>query len=305
MPYLPIKRNVIIFVIALFFAALISLYCLHDRKKPSQSLILPEAVYTIPRQIHFGYTVKNSTNRLVPRAELWVYAPVAQTGTQKCISISSQPTNEIIKDPLGNQTLHFVLENIPPYATRVIHIQADLMLNDTPNRLTGSNPVSFLAAEKYIESDDPRIQRQANQLKKATDSETITALFDWVAGHVQYEGYVSRDRGAFYALLNAKGDCTEYAHLFSALARSQNIPARVMGGYICQTNTKLDASGYHNWAEFYETDVWKLADPQNKVLRENHADYIAMRVVGPTEENPMGDHHRFRLEGEGLSVRMN
>ena len=112
------------------------------------------------------------------------------------------------------------------------------------------------------------------------------------------------DRGALYALKYKKGDCTEYMHLFAALCRVNNIPARGIGGYICRGNCILKPSGYHNWAEFYDAGTWYSVDPQNKVFMKNSSDYIAMRIIGDTTGNPMGTYHRFRFKGEGLAVRM-
>jgi transglutaminase-like putative cysteine protease len=291
-----------IFISALVF---VGIFMMLYRKSPSPPIPIKEPVYSIPRQIQYGYTLKNTTNRTIPKADLWVYGPVFQTATQKCVSVTTAKSHKIIKDGLGNQILHFTFENFPPYGTKIVNIQADLILSDTPNILPPQKMNNFLIAEKFIEADHPEILAKAAVLNADTEAETISSIFNWVAGHVQYSGYLSQDRGALYALRNRKGDCTEYAYLFAALGRAQKIPVRTLGGYICKGNKVLKAQGYHNWAEFMENGVWKLSDPQNKVLRDNPSDYIAMRVMGPAGESPMGEYHRFRFEGKGLTVRMN
>ena len=300
-----IKRKKIaisgVFLSLLVIAGLLLMRSLQNRPH----FKVAEPVYTIPRQILFGYTLKNTTNRIIPKAELWVYGPVFQTATQKCAALETSQPHEGIKDGLGNQIIHFTFENFPPYGTRIVRVQADLLLSKTPNRLSDQGVTSFLAAEKYLESDHLLIMERANELKTGSNSETVTAIFNWVAGQIHYAGYLSRDRGALYALRNRKGDCTEYAYLFAALARARKIPARTMGGYICRGSAVLKASGYHNWAEFMEEGIWKLADPQNRMLRKTPLDYVAMRIMGDQGESPMGDHHRFRFKGEGLKVRMN
>lgn len=299
-----LKRNIAIAAVFICVLVLIGLYVILSHKDKPPPLIIAEPVYTIPRQIQYGYTLKNTTNHLIPKAELWAYGPVFQTATQKSISLTTSQPHEVIQDVLGNQVLHFVFDNFPPYGTKIVTIQADLLLSKTPNVLPLQDLNAYLAAEKYVEADDPLIVSKADELKAENIPGTITSIFDWVAGHVRYAGYLSRDRGALYALRNRKGDCTEYAYLFAALGRAQKIPVRTLGGYICKGNTVLSAQGYHNWAEFMEDGIWKLADPQNKVLRDKQSDYIAMRVLGPAE-GPMGKHHRFRSKGEGLRVRMN
>ena len=82
-------------------------------------------------------------------------------------------------------------------------------------------------------------------------------------------------------------------------------PARPVGGYVCPQGGVLKARNYHNWGEFYEQGTWKLADPQNRVLVQNGSDYIAMRIIHASADDPMGSYNRFRFEGEGLKVRMN
>jgi len=74
---------------------------------------------------------------------------------------------------------------------------------------------------------------------------------------------------------------------------------------VCTQSSVLKARDYHNWGEFYEDGSWKLADPQNRVLKHNSADYIAMRIIHASEDDPMGSYNRFRFKGEGLKVRMN
>ena len=102
-----------------------------------------------------------------------------------------------------------------------------------------------------------------------------------------------------------KGDCTEYMSSFVALCRASGIAARGIGGYICPESSKIKSAAYHNWAEFYHNGSWQIADPQNNVLMQNQADYIAMRIIRASEDNPMGSFNRFRVKGEGLKVKMN
>ena len=67
----------------------------------------------------------------------------------------------------------------------------------------------------------------------------------------------------------------------------------------------LDPGSYHNWAEFYDEGGWRrTADPQKKIFMEREAHYIAMKIVGESTKNPMGESSRFRVKGEGFEARM-
>ena len=93
--------------------------------------------------------------------------------------------------------------------------------------------------------------------------------------------------------------------LFVALCRASGISARGIGGYICPESTIVKPGAYHNWAEFHHNGTWQIADPQNKVLMQNQAGYIAMRIIRASEDNPMGSFDRFRIKGQGLKAKMN
>ncbi len=266
---------------------------------------VPEATYSISRQIRYGFTIQNKTNRLLKHAEFWTYGPVKQTPTQRCVRLEASHPYKLIFDDLGNQILHFTFNDLPPYATKIITIKADLELSDTPNPISLQDPQRFLRAEKYIESDDPELSRLAKKFKAPKPVKTAENIFRWVADNVRYAGYLPNDRGALYALRKKKGDCTEFMYLFAALCRANNIPARGIGGYVSNENAVLKPNGYHNWVEFYYDGAWWLSDPQKKIFMQNPSRYIAMRVIGKSENSPIGRFHRFRFVGDGLEIKMN
>ncbi len=274
-------------------------------KKYRDVLNFSEIDYSMTRQIRYGFILQNTTNRLLKHAEFWTYAPVKQTSTQRCIHLEASHPYQLILDDWGNQILHFTFNNLPPYATRILTIKAGLKLSDKPNPISIENRQCFLQAEKYLEIDSPQLAEFAKKFKDRKPIEIAKNIFRWVSGNIQYAGYVRNDRGALYALRNKQGDCTEYMYLFTALCRANHIPARGIGGYVYSKNTVLKPSDYHNWGEFYEDGAWRIADPQKRVFMKKSSHYIAMRVIGVSPKNPMGDFHRFRYAGNGLKVKMN
>jgi transglutaminase-like putative cysteine protease len=262
------------------------------------------AQYSVIRQIQYSFTLQNKSNNLLKKVEFWTYAPVKQTAAQRSIKVESSHPYKLIEDGLGNQILHFTFENLSPYASKIVTITADIEFSDISNPISADSQ-SFLKEEKYIESDNPEIKQLSKKFGSATPVKTSENIYQWVSENIKYMGYLKDERGAFYALKNKEGDCTEFADLFVALSRANSIPARSIGGYVYGKNSILKASDYHNWAEFYDDGVWKIADPQKKVFARDQSDYIAMRIIGESPNNPMGEFNRFRFEGEGLKVRMN
>ncbi len=260
--------------------------------------------YSIPRQVRYSFTLKNTFGKLIQNADLWAYGPVKQTPAQKCISIKASHPYKLIEDESGNQILHFVLEKLPPYANRTISIEADLMMADSPNPTGPENLQPFINPSKFIECDDAKVIELAETLKSTSPEKTTENIYHWVSNHITYTGFSGKDRGALYALKNKKGDCTEYTYLYAALCRANAIPVRCVGGYICTQNEILSPAGYHNWAEIFDNSTWQPVDPQRQMFRKNASWFVAMRIFGNDTTNPMGEYHRFRFKGDGLKVKM-
>jgi len=169
---LPLKKN--FFCPIICFISIISAFPAIDQEKKNTH----QGRYTIPRQIHYSFTLKNNTSKLIEKAQFWTYAPAKQTPTQKCIHIEISHPHERIIDELGNQILYFVVENMPPYAGRMISIRASLMMAESPNPVGDVNLKPFLRCEKFIECNDSRIVTQVINLKVSDPEKTAqtTAL---------------------------------------------------------------------------------------------------------------------------------
>ena len=280
-------------------------------------IILPPAVARAPwgdtcfakspldRQIRYSFTLRNTTDRTLSHVDFWTYAPVKENTYQKCKRVETSHPCQIIVDGMGNQALHFSIDGMPPYATRILAIRADVSFQEGPIPAVEEDLRPYVAADKYIEVNAPEIQRTATVLRQATPRETVERIFQWVSEYIRHYEYASEDRGALYALLTRKGDCSEAMYLFVALCRASGIPARGIGGYVCAASTVLDPNAYHNWGEFYEGGTWHMADPQRRVFREGGSRYVAMRIIGQAPDNFMGDRNRFRCSVQGVEIRMN
>ena len=210
----------------------------------------------------------------------------------------------MMTDDSGNQVLHFTFPEFPPFGTKIITIQADLMLSDKPNRVSVKNKKIYLQPEKYCESDNSQIIALAKTLSGATAEKTAKNIFNWVANNVKYTGYEKKPRGALFALNERKGDCTEFTSLFVALCRVNGIPSRGIGGQVAPESAILKPSGFHNWAEFYVHGSWYIVDPQKKVFMQNSSDYIALQIVGEPQQNSLAGFRRFWVKDEGLKAVM-
>jgi transglutaminase-like putative cysteine protease len=267
-------------------------------------LARPQPVYAIARTLRYSFTVTNTTPRLLKQTDFWVYAPVKQTSTQQTVRLTTSLPHTPITDPAGNQILHFVIPALPPNGSKIIAVAADLRLSDDPNPLPATDLERFLVPEPHIESDHPLIQARARALRTPDPLTTSRQIYQWVADHIEYAGYVREERGALHALQHRKGDCTEYADLFVALARASGIPARTVGGYIHGDNAVLKAQDYHNWAEFHHDGRWRVADPQKRAFMAKSSHYLALRIGTTGNPAPWGDAHQYAYSAEGIAVKM-
>ena len=305
MRFLPVKRrNLIIFSLCSLVAIAALLIAKHALKSGAKDSRLSATARVTMRHIEYRFSLQNGGSQVLNKAELWTYGPVKMTAAQRCERLDANYPYELIVDELGNQILHFTFQNLPPFSTKVIHIQADVELSSAPHTIQAADDSGFLRAEDRIESDGPEVLGLAKKLKARNTLDTAQNIFRWVSENIRYAGYHANDRGALYALRNRQGDCTELMSLFVALCRANEIPSRGVGGYVWKGDVILKAGDYHNWAEFYWDGTWRLADPQKRAFREHAEQYVAMRIISGSTITPMGDWNRFRFVGEGLKVRM-
>lgn len=277
---------------------------LTDASRDGQ-IVERDGPYQMPKLIRYSFTLNNTTGRPLEKAEFRTYAPVPQTSYQKVKKISANQPYRITRDEVGNEIMHFDLENIPPYGAKIISITVNLLMAERPVSMSVGDRQRFLKPEIYIESDDIQIVNHAKTLSDPVPLTSAKKAYEWVNQNLFSENYVSEDRGAVYAFTHHKGDCTEYSYLLTALYRAQQIPARALGGYVFSGNSVVKAVDYHNWTEFHADGVWQVADAQKGAFAKNQTDYVAMRIIASGKEGPMGDSHRFNFAGEGLKVTMN
>jgi transglutaminase-like putative cysteine protease len=283
------------------FICLLLIVCLCSTASGDVALVRDEAV---DRYVSYSFILKNTKNAIVPQVKFWAYAPIKDTESQQCLKITSNQSHEIVTDLLGNRILKFEFDNLGPFATKIITVEARLKMFSTPRRISSTVAETFLKPEKYIETDALEVIKLAQQLKGTDSKDTVRGIYNWVSNTLTYIGYIKNDRGALWALQNRSGDCTEFAYLFTTLCRASGIPSRVMGGYYVLKNCVLNPSDYHNWAEFYLDGQWRVADPQKKLYMKNENNYIATRILSQTVSNEMKGFHRFRFKGKGVKVIM-
>lgn len=254
------------------------------------------------RTLRYGFALENPSGVTLTNQKFWFYAPVKTTALQKLQSVDVSMPHQILNDALGNTVISVALPPLPPYATKLLSVEAQVAIAQTPATQSDKTEL-FLGAEPFVEVDDPAVMALARALRQETDMATVQAVYDWVKGNLRYAGFVAEDQGALQALQKRGGDCTEYAYLVCALARANRIPARVMGGYVTEHDAVLQAESYHNWAEVLISGRWQVIDAQRGRFMHEADQYMAFQVFSSRVPNELQSFHRFRVEG-GIKAMM-
>jgi transglutaminase-like putative cysteine protease len=91
-----------------------------------------------------------------------------------------------------------------------------------------------------------------------------------------------------------RGDCTEHAALFTALARAAGIPARTVGG-VMYMGDEEKAFGGHAWNEVVLDGAWVPVDPTFDEVRADCAHVRLGHEGGPDAEPRLFGKIRFVL----------
>lgn len=120
-----------------------------------------------------------------------------------------------------------------------------------------SDTQTFLYPNKYVWfSEKSKCAEKSAQLCAGKDNviEKIAAIFTYITDNVSYDydlaasvtsGYIPNPDSL---LAKQKGICFDYASLFAAMARTQNIPTRLVIGY-------ASPDIYHAWNEVYTDET--------------------------------------------------
>jgi hypothetical protein len=257
------------------------------------------------RSVRFTLVLENPTGKPMLGKKMWLYGPAARSPTQSLQRLDIDTPHVAHTDARGNTIVELGPLDLAPYQTRVIAVAARLAVSATPPSSRDPRPDRQLVeSQPFIESDDPRVAALAKTLQGRDAMASARAIYEWVRHNLSYAGYIADELGARYALEHRTGDCTEYADLAAALARSLGIPARVLGGYVVESDAVLRAADYHNWTELWLGDRWVLLDAQKEHFGEAAEQYIAFHILGSQSEDSMQGAERFRAD-EGLVVRWN
>ncbi len=127
-------------------------------------------------------------------------------------------------------------------------------------------PPLFFTAPTLYTQPDAALAQLGRDAKADTMLEQLHKLMNLVRDRIEYQtGETNVEHTAAEALAQGSGVCQDHAHVMIAAARSQNIPARYVSGYLW-TPDMADQVASHAWMEALVPDLgWVGFDAANRV----------------------------------------
>ncbi len=217
--------------------------------------------------------------------------------------ISSLPSNVEITEPEKLREIKIKISGISntlslnndrqSFRHNILTITREqLPLSLTLNHNLPGEIAVFLKPTALIQSDDPQIKRQVNNIIKPTDSTPQRArkIVNWVYRNIEKKPVLSVPN-ALEVLKNKTGACKEHSVLTVSLLRAAGIPAQIEAGLVYLQGRFY----YHEWCVLY-LDKWITADA---VFNQFPADVTHIMLVrGDISEqvNLIGAIGKIKLE---------
>lgn len=196
-----------------------------------------------------------------------------QYAKDEYIKITPKP-DEIRKDDFGNMYAYYDATGMLPGERKNITIERKVVVStfvtDEPILARSNGSVTkdnkmYVEPQERIESNNEDIIKKANEITEGltTDYRKASAIFEYVNTTLVYDtSETYANKGALSALKNNKGVCEEFATLFVALCRAEDIPSRVVAGYKVEEVNKVETLIDHAWAEIYLDEYgWIPVEP--------------------------------------------
>ena len=157
----------------------------------------------------------------------------------------------------------------------------------------------FLVGDVFVQVDHPLIVQQAADIvgDSVSQWEQARKLYDWTYDNIE-KTIVLSFPSALDVLKTKEGDCNEHTVLFTAMARSLNIPTRIAIGAVW--SDALSGFYYHAWPEVFVGQ----GIPMDPTLGQEIADATHIKLLnGNIESWPRLLAYLGQLQVEVLEIQ--
>ncbi len=162
-------------------------------------------------------------------------------------------------------------ENVNPFNLNgLLTDQQDKILNDEDFKI---NYFRYLSFSEFTSPNKTIFPKETFRYHNEDHFQYLQRINNWINSYIKYQIGVTTTHTTIDEILNMKaGVCQDQAHLFIALMRANQIPARYVSGYLSQGTSYNGNLAMHAWAEAYlPGNGWIGFDPSNNILSNvNH-----------------------------------
>ncbi|HQV25871.1 MAG TPA: transglutaminase family protein [Acinetobacter sp.] len=150
----------------------------------------------------------------------------------------------------------------------------DVHATEVGHMHTHVSPLLFLQRTSMTECDAVMLDFAKEKVTVKSRHELIL-LAESILQHIAYRPYTtSVTTSAIDAFYAREGVCQDHAHVFIAMCRALQLPARYVSGYLYDQNQPHLAS--HAWAEVFVENEWYCFDVSNQIFSPQNHIYVAI-----------------------------
>lgn len=232
----------------------------------------------------------------------------AASRAQDSLLLSSIPLTTIDSSDISSaDQISFLYESTNASATQALLLKnTSLAVGPVENKqfeiklkrgsvLPGTRLDKYLESSFVIDNEEEATQAFLKGFKARgarSGSSKLKAIVAYVSAYITNTTYIHNFHIASKVAQSRSGDCTEFAVLTTALARANDMQARIVNGIVfVEEESGVQAYG-HSWSEVWLEDAWQVADAalyglDNKKLfhlpigaLENEGPGFAMAMAG-------------------------
>ena len=187
------------------------------------------------------------------------------------VTKNNQKGGEVFRDAEGNNIVNFRSDHTEQNVS--FHVVGEVETVDTNGLFESLNdkidPLVYLRNTSLTIPNEAIIELAQEAVTKAKNSDYIEIAHNilmLIAKKVKYVPYTTNTQTTAAAAIDQeKGVCQDQAHIMISAARSLNIPARYVSGYMHKNQNDSEFQATHAWAELFIKDLgWIGFDPTNK-----------------------------------------
>lgn len=211
------------------------------------------------------YRYGGAASLIIQALRMWPAGSHGQVVQDWQVDVDGKRLQPTCSDGFGNQVATHTIDHTVHSVRLAVRGSVETSDLQGVHRGDESLPPMFFLPGTELTAGTPQITELAKAaVGSGGELERLHRLVNAVRDHVDYlPGYTQAETTAAEAFARGAGVCQDHAHVLISAARSLNLPARYVSGYLYSVDTAAAAS--HAWSEIFVNDLgWVGFDAANR-----------------------------------------